>query len=731
VIHGNPEDIDFPDSKCVKPNMLTREANEFRINGVRDGNRDMGLTMPKNARKSEPSMPEQPARAAIRAVKRQRLTVFLVTGDELLWPQIGAELTAAMLLKQMDTIDELLSSTPNGQPGIVLWDARNHPDPAAVLSRINLHSPRFAVVALDKVGSAGAWTLPIQHRQVVGHVSLPLSGDAFKNTLDSAHEEANSRMALLGDDSSGSSPIEPASPPKRPWLIPTAVGVAAAVGIAVFLATRGSSPESKAQPARVAAGAAAPKSSVAEPVPVPVPVPVVADETNYALMDKAQQAMLDRHYIDPASGSALALYREVLARDPTNGEAKQGLERLAEILIARVQGALDERKFDVALQSLESARSIDPNDSRLSALDERIASLRSELGPAQILAAMNAQNFDRATQLIEDAGRSKSIPTAKLAQLRDDLRRRRDEFEISRLTKLADLRIQQDHLIEPRSDSAVFYLEQAKQAGAGFATLQPQVQELLKHLAAATRVAIDARHLNDADRLLAEMRNHGALPASYTGLQHDLTAARAQLPQQKSDAPPYLELALARLSQGALTEPENDNALYYVNQLRSADPRNPGLVQISASVQAQLLDRARSALDAGDLDKSQYFTQSAASLGASGDTDALLDRIRQGRTASGEVQQVPEQNLTRLTKLDVQYPPHALQNHVEGWVEIAYTVLADGSVANVRITSSAPAKVFDAAAAKAVSRLHYQPALQNGSPVAVATMLRVVFRLPK
>lgn len=684
--------------------------------------------MPKNARKLALSTSEQASRAPAEATRRQKLTVYLVTGDEALWPQIGAGLTASMLLKHVDSIEELLNSAPKGQAGIVFWDARNHDDPAAVLSRINLHSPRFAIVVLDKKDSANAWTLPTQHRQVVGLVPLPINGDSFKNILDSAHEEANSRMALLGDGVSAFPASARGAYTRPPWLIPAVIGAAMAIGIAVFFATRSGRPESNASTRH----AAEPAGALSAVDTQPLRSPVVADEKTDALIDKAQQAMLDRHYIDPAAGSALSLYREVLANDPANGEAQQGLQRLAEILIARVQGALDERKFDLALQSLESARSIDPSDRRLSALDERIASLRAELGPAQIIAAMNAQNFDRATQLIDDATRSRSIPTAKLAQLRDEVRRRRDEFEIGRLTKLADLRIAQEHLIEPRTDSAVYYLEQARQAGAGVATLQPQTQELVKHLAATARAAIDAKRLGDADKLLAEMHNLGAPPASYTGLQHDLNAARAPLVQPKAaDMPQFLELAQSRLAQGKLTDPENDNALYYLNQLRSADPRNAGLGQLAAALQTQILDRARSAFDAGDLDRAQSLAQSAAGVGASGDTDALLDKIRQRRSSAAEVQQSPEQNLTRLSKLDVQYPNRALQAGVEGWVEISYTVLADGSVANVKITGSSPPKVFDAAAYKAVSRLRYQPMRQNGSPVAVNTMLRVVFRVPK
>src|SRR5271170_4695020 len=236
--------------------------------------------------------------------------------------------------------------------------------------------------------------------------------------------------------------------------------------------------------------------------------------------------MLERHFIDPLAGSALSLYREVLVIKPDNGEARQGLQRLSEILIARVQSALDDRKFDVALQFLETARSIDANDTRLVALDEKIANLRAELGPAQILAALNAQNFDRAAQLIDEAARTKALPAAKLAQLRDEVHRRRDEFEASRLLKLVDTRVQQDHLLDPKGDSAVYYLEQAKQSGASTAELLPQIQDLTKRLTLLARAEIDQRHFTDVERVLTEMRSIGSPPALVAGLQKDL--ARAQ-----------------------------------------------------------------------------------------------------------------------------------------------------------------------------------------------------------
>ncbi|HXP66424.1 MAG TPA: energy transducer TonB, partial [Steroidobacteraceae bacterium] len=518
---------------------------------------------------------------------------------------------------------------------------------------------------------------------------------------------------------------------KKPWLIPAVIGAVLVAAVAAYVLTRGGSTNDKA----VVAGApSAPgKTSAAITPTVPAASKPVAevDEKVDALMEKAQQAMLDRHYIDPLAGSALSLYREVLIINPDNGEARQGLQRLAEILIARVQSALDDRKFDVALQFLETARSIDASDKRLSALDEKMVSLRAELGPAQILAAINAQNFDRATQLIDEATRTKALPPAKLAQLRDEVHRRTVEFDVSRLLKLADTRMQQDHVIEPRNDSAIYYLDQARQAGATGPALQGQVQEMAKRMTQMARAAIQQHNFGDADKILTEMHNISASQASIASVQRELNAARSQLAPQKPDQPQLLELAQSRLALGRLTDPEGDNALYYVNQQRAADPKAAGLAQIMTTLQAQILDRARAALDGGDMEKSEALVQKAGTLGASSDLDAMNDRIRQKRAAGGDVLQMPEQSLTRRNKLDVQYPTRALQTNVEGWVEIGYTVGPDGSVGNIKVLNSTPPGIFDSSASKAVSRLKYQPVIQNGKAVSVGTQVRIVYRVPK
>ena len=689
--------------------------------------------MPIPASKHDPAAARPAEGGALSPTKRQKLQALLITSDDSLWTQLGAA-GDQWAPRQVDSVDDLIATTQTGQSAVVLWDARGQAPAADVLSRIQMHSDRFVIVALD-AAAAAAWEAPLAHRQIAAHVRLPVVADDLIGALERAREEINARVALLGDDS----PARAGPPGDRPKVTGKSAAIVACVlGVCaaafMFLRHTDSAVAVKSKPVEVSAPHRPPGAAAS------------ADEKVDLLIERAQQAMLDRHYLDPAEGSALALYRSALLLDPSSGEAAQGLQRLAEILFAKVQSALDERKFDVALQALETARSINPGDSRLVAFDERLAALRTELGPAQIQAALNAQNFDRATQLIDEAARARVLTGAKLNQVRDEVRRRREQFDNGRLVALIGARLQQDRLLDPHNDSAAFYLDEARQTGVSSATLQAQNQEFIKRSMQAARGAIDQRRYGDADRYLTELRNCGAAGQGLAALQHDLAAARSQPAREKSDQPQFLDLARSRLAQGNVTEPENDSAFYYVNQLRTVDPQNTGLPQIVSAVQQEMIERSREALDAvergptergpADLARVEAMLRQAKSLGDSPDLDALNERLLEAKlkadgalASPGSIPEVAENSMTRLKPLEPKYPSRALTRQIEGWVEIGYTVTPKGNVVDVKALRADPAGVFEAAATDAVVHLSYKPVIKDGTPVAVTTKIRVAFRL--
>jgi protein TonB len=710
--------------------------------------------------------------------KKRKFDAYLVTLDDELWPEVGAHLTQRLNHRQIDSIDELVNATSPGEAAIVLWDARGAANQSDVLARLAAHSPRFAVVALDVAESAPGWAPEVDSGQIVAHVAVPLDAERIASALAGASDAASARLALLGEvtaregrganrdgrsaggaaqiavfDNEVAEPGLPQDPSADTSRIPAGarkgsryplMAIAGLLGVVLVAVTAyvllrrpdavptlppAANADHAAKPAApgTAAGPAAPEA--AQPAAGSTPEPSVEEKVD-ALITAAQVAMRDRHFIEPAEGSALSLYRGALLIAPGNGEAQQGLKRLSEILVGRVQTALDEKQFDAALQALETARSIDANDPRLPALDERIAKMRDELGPAEIEAAINAQNFDRATQLIDQAIRAKSMSESKIAQLREDLRRHLADSDVSRLLALLDARLDQDQLIDPANDSAISYFAQARKAGALANDLQTRGRELVRRLTVEVHKAIDERRIADADRIVAALRGLGTPPATIAGLQRDIGAVRAQQVQKQSDQSRMVDLVKSRLALGNVTAPENDSALYYLAQLRSTDPQNPALAELTRAVQSQIIAQAGNALDSADFAQADALLQLASSLGSSPEADALAQRLRSAKTAaSGALPEVAEGALTRLRSLEVEYPSGALQKKLQGTVELGYVVTQKGAVSDIRVLDANPTGVFETAATKAISRLRYKPSVDaHGKPIAVSTKMLVIFR---
>jgi periplasmic protein TonB len=77
------------------------------------------------------------------------------------------------------------------------------------------------------------------------------------------------------------------------------------------------------------------------------------------------------------------------------------------------------------------------------------------------------------------------------------------------------------------------------------------------------------------------------------------------------------------------------------------------------------------------------------------------------------------------------YPLTAARNRQEGWVEVEFTVGADGSIENAHVIGSQPSRIFDREAVAAVQRAKFEPKIQNGTAVASTLRRRIEFKLGK
>ena len=75
------------------------------------------------------------------------------------------------------------------------------------------------------------------------------------------------------------------------------------------------------------------------------------------------------------------------------------------------------------------------------------------------------------------------------------------------------------------------------------------------------------------------------------------------------------------------------------------------------------------------------------------------------------------------------YPPDAYRSRSQGWVEVEFTVTADGAVSNAQVVNAEPSRIFNSAALNAVRRWSFKPKMENGKAVDDRIRRRIEFKL--
>ena len=88
-----------------------------------------------------------------------------------------------------------------------------------------------------------------------------------------------------------------------------------------------------------------------------------------------------------------------------------------------------------------------------------------------------------------------------------------------------------------------------------------------------------------------------------------------------------------------------------------------------------------------------------------------------------------EGDVIPIVRIEPQYPREALMDGISGWVEIEFTIEADGSVADPKIIGSNPRRMFDRNAIRAIYKWKFKPRIVDGKPVARRATQRLEFNI--
>lgn len=675
------------------------------------------------------------------ATRPLRAEFIAITGDDLLLEHIGRALDGESTVRHVETAAAAREFLRPSQPCVLLLDARGLDDPAATVEGLQSPDITSVVVVFAPADRSADIARAIRGSAAFAVLPIPVEQAQAVAVIEGAHEESLARHTLASAPPPRPVVAAPPQPvvsnrPEQPAVavvrsapgpdeskaFATLVGggrsgggvsklvIAAVAGIALLAAAvawftlRKPELAETAQQVAVAPGPAAiPDGSVDE------------------LLERARTAIRERRYTDPEGDNALNHYRSVLAQEPDNGEAREGMLRVSAVLHERAQAALDARRPEEAARTIAQLRSIRPDDPALAELEGRVAD-------ARIATAFAEGNVERANNLLRQAVQAGVLPEQNVARWRGELERRQTGARAEQLARLVSIRIREGKLLAPAADSAKHHLAQLRRLPhdpeqlAGRATTELQ-QAYLKKFREASAQGQRA----EADRWHAEARAIGVGATELAALQRDATS-RASVKQTQQESTTLAQRVQERIDDGRLIEPAGDSALFHLNALKATNPPSSAVAPIERALSEKLLARARSALAEREVQRAQANVAAARQLGQNLDAVAALERDIAAAYAATAKTTAPAIVLKRTRYAPPEYPKEALQKGLAGEVRVRITVQADGRVKDVVVEKSTPEQVFDAAALAAARKWRFKPIGQDDSGVETSAVTTIVFK---
>ncbi len=662
------------------------------------------------------------------------LTAVTTRDDFLL--DLGQALEGRIGVRPVDSLAEAFAAMKGARRAqVLIIDARELPDVRAAVESVHAELPQAVCVVFAEGTEEKEVAARLKGSRVFSVLSTTIERRKTQAVLDGAIAEALAGKAAAPPELRA--PLVPltlgalrrqtaAEPPRAGF--PRIVWVAAAVATAAlaaagywYFAAPGKAAVSPAKPA-AAEPAAAPAAAAQPESGTHAPA---ANATNFLvegkvdeLLEKARLAMHERRYTEPAGDNALLYYRSAAATDASNGEAQDGLQRVAGVLAGRFEEALGAGRLDEATLTLANFKAASSADARVAGFEQRLYS-------AEMAKALADGNFERAAAVLRQAQQSGSVASEPLSRWRTDIGRRQEDARLQRLAGLAEERLRDGRLADG-DDSARGYVRQLQSAAPSHATTQRLVHELSAAYLRKAREATLAKNNAEQEHWVSEARALGLKPAELTAFQHELAGARQRATQ--GEAEHALQLARTALRDGRLTDPAQDSAAWYLAQAQASDASNAGVAEGGRELAARILERARTAVLAG---KSADADLAQAKRWGADPKDVLAVQQLAATKARTLDPATLAASLKRLRVTQPDYPPNALAQRISGSVTVEFTVDTRGEPRDVRVTDATAPGVFNQAAINAVKRWRYAPPTVDGAAVEVPVKTRMRFELPK
>ncbi len=424
------------------------------------------------------------------------------------------------------------------------------------------------------------------------------------------------------------------------------------------------------------------------------PPPLSYEQRLREQLGQAEAALQRGELASPAGRNAVALFLGVLELDPGNSLAKAGLVRVADRLLSAAERALTAGSVEDARKMVDVAETLTPATARG-------AFLMMQIGREDERAALTRAK-DSDTQDKQERGTT--------------------------YLRLANARLRSGALIEPSEDNARFYLEAARQIVPDDPALDETSRALQKQLLDRAATAAGSGNAADTERWLANADSAGAARQEMTGIRRSL---QDTLIGTRSDRMAALTQSFASaLGASRLLQPAGDNAKAHLLELINTDASSPAAASARQSLGNAYVNELRGALTRNDLPAADSWLTEARAIGFTGEPlkGAEAELVAAREKAAQPITVVGASTLQRIEYVAPKFPSMTRNRVASGWVEVEFTVRADGSTGDIVVTNASPRNTFDNAAMAAVGEWRYKPVMRDGKPVEQRAAVRIRFQ---
>ena len=318
----------------------------------------------------------------------RRVPIAVLTEDAALADVIHDAAASNHPVATASTVDEAVELAAHGRCAILITDQLSTPSALRQLTqRLRAAEPALVVVA---VGSSGdqSGLISLLSVGIVDRLMLkPLTPSLAQIVLKSAVQQHRTMLGV----GTAVTLMKPQSPHPEPAVVLDELQRRASNDLTEVRLDRQPSPADVVVPASIAGPPAPTKPRdlprppwiavvaallavaalmwwiAAERQPTIDPQAVIA--TN---LDAAQRAIREGHALEPRGRSAFDFYNTVLALDPANAAARQGIDQIADRFAAQARTAIARGQIAAAIVALESVRRVRPEHPQLKELQAKL-----------------------------------------------------------------------------------------------------------------------------------------------------------------------------------------------------------------------------------------------------------------------------------------------------------------------------------------------------------------------